>query len=264
MLEIYRLNPVSDGVDSSRKLDTGLIRPSSKPIEEVQNELAEDHTSEPIRNPEDIDRISSYLISNNRWRDNMLFIIGINFGLRVSDLRMLRFCNLIDEDLTFKTTFPVLELKTKNTRKVKHNRYITINDAVIQAVTLYLKHTPGVALDDYLFRSQSPNGCYLNEPIHRNSVDRILKGIEKDMGLGIHMSTHTLRKTFGYHQMLMSDNDPRKLLLLSKMFGHSSTVITMQYIGITDDEIEDAYNKLNLGYRTRYLDSKIYEDKCAV
>lgn len=264
MLQIYQFNPESNSVSPSRKLKAGLIAQSSKPIEEVSNEIAENHTSEPIRDPADIERICSFLIEHNRWRDYMLFVVGINFGLRVSDLRMLRFCNLINEDLTFKTTFPVLELKTKNTRKVRHNRYITINDAVIQAVTLYLEHTPDVALDDYLFRSQSPNGQLLNEPIHRNSIDRILKGIEKDMDLGIQMSTHTLRKTFGFHQMVMNNNDPRKLLLLSKMFGHSSTVITMQYIGITDDEIEDAYNRLNLGYRNNYLDSALCDEKCAV
>ena len=264
MLQVYQFNPKSNSASPVKRLQAGLIAPSSKPIDEVSNEIAEDHTSEPIRNPEDIDRICDFLLNKRRYRDYMLFIVGINFGLRVSDLRQLRFCNLINEDLTFKTTFPVLELKTRNTRKVKHNRYITINDAVIQAVTVYLQHTPNVKLDDYLFRSQSPNGCLLNEPIHRNSIDRILKGIERDMGLGIQMSTHTLRKTFGFHQMAMSNNDPRKLLLLSKMFGHSSTVITMQYIGITDDEIEEAYQRLNLGYRSHYLDSKLYDEQCAV
>ena len=66
----------------------------------------------------------------------MLFIVGINFGLRVSDLIRLRFATLINEYLTFKTKFPILEIKTRNTRKVKKNRYITINDAVMDAVIL--------------------------------------------------------------------------------------------------------------------------------
>lgn len=241
----------------SAKLDPRLIQ--SVPVDTVDVELAAEHTSEPIRSLDDIDRICKYLISNNRWRDYMLFIVGINFGLRVSDLRHLRFSNIINQDLTFKESFPILEIKTKNTRKVRRNRYITINRAVIDAVTLYLEHTPFVKLTDYMFRCESNRGINSGEPITAKSIDRILKGINDDLGLGIHMSTHTLRKTFGMHQMMMSNNDPRKLLLLSKMFGHSSTVITMDYIGITDDEMGNAYRNLNLGSRYNYIDSCIEE-----
>ena len=137
---------------NSRKLDAGLIAPAQ---ERVEQELAAEHTAEPIKSMEDIMRISEYLISRERWRDNMLFIVGINFGLRASDLRLLRFSNLINDNLTFKDSFPILEKKTKNTRKHRRNRCVTINTAVVEAVTLYLEHTPGVSLSDYLFRSLS-------------------------------------------------------------------------------------------------------------
>ena len=161
----------------------------------------------------------------------------------------------------FKDSFPVFEQKTRNTRKVKRNRYITINDAVRDAVILYLENTPNVTLSDYMFRSESNRGGSKNEPIHRNSVDRILKGIANDLDLNIQMSTHTLRKSFAYHQMVMSNNDPRKLLLLQKMMGHSSAAQTLDYIGITGEEIEEAYRKLNLGSSTsNYLiDSNVVE-----
>ena len=241
---------------SGRRLPSDLIAPAT---EDTSYEVVTEHTSDPIRSLDDIMRISQYLIDSKRWRDNMLFIVGINFGLRVSDLRTLRFSHLIDDNFMFRDSFPIYEQKTRNTRKVHKNRYITINDAVIEAVTLYLENTPNVKLSDYMFRSISNNGCYKNEPMHRNSIDRMLKGINEDLDLGIHMSTHTLRKTFGMHQMIMSNNDPRKLLLLSKIFGHSSTTVTMDYIGITFDEIEDAYRNLNLGSKKNYLDSRICE-----
>lgn len=257
MSQIFYLNNNYTVTNPERKLKSGLISVSTSEDSAPSQELAVDRTSEPIRKIEDIERISTYLLSNERYRDYMLFIVGINFGLRVSDLRQLRFCNLINNDLTFKDTFPILEIKTKNTRKKKHNRYITINNAVIQAVTLYLEHTSGVNLDDYMFVSNSNNSFMKKEPLNRKSIDRILKGINDDLNLGIHMSTHTLRKTFGYHQMVLGNNDPRRLLLLSKMFGHSSTVITMDYIGITYDEIEDAYKELNLGLRKSYIDSDL-------
>lgn len=242
--------------NSRRRVTPAMMQPAE---EEVHIEIANEHTSEPIKSLDDIDRISRYLIKNGRYRDNMLFIVGINFGLRVSDLLQLRFTQLINDDLTFRTTFPILEKKTKNTRKVKRNRYVSINDSVIDAVMLYLQHNQ-CKLDDYMFRSESNRGSNQNKPMSRMSVDRILKEIADALSLDNKMATHSMRKTFAYHQMVMSNNDPRKLLLLQKMFGHSSAAQTLDYIGITGEEIEDAYMKLNLGSRKHYLvDSVIAE-----
>lgn len=245
------------------KSAAGLIAPAT---EETHCELAPEHAAEPVKSLDDIYQISKYLIKNKRYRDNMLFIVGINFGLRASDLRMLRFSNLINDNFTYKDNFPVFEKKTRNTRKRKKNRYITINTAVIEAVTLYLQNTPNVSLSDYMFRSESNRGVNENKPLAIQSIDRILKGIAKDLNINVKMSTHTLRKTFCYHQMVMSNNDSRKLLLLQKMLNHSSPAQTLDYIGITTEEIEEAYKNLNLGgLNGSYLvDSKIEETESAV
>lgn len=232
------------------------------PTEEVKVELAGEHTAEPIKDIDTINMISEYLISHQRYRDNMMFIVGINFGLRVSDLLSLRFSHLIGDDMCFKNKFQLLEQKTKETRNVKKNRCITINDAVMDAVELYLKNTPGCSLSDFMFRGESRR-CDSSKPMTRKSADRILKQINDELNLGIHMSTHTLRKTFGYHQMAMAGNSQRQLLLLQKMFGHSSPAMTLNYIGLTDEEMSAAYTKLNLGSEknyTKYIDSKLTEE----
>ena len=232
---------------NSRKIKAGLIAPAKEYVEE---DIVKDHAAEPIKSMEDIDRISKFLIDQRRYRDNMLFIVGINFGLRVSDLRVLRFSNLINENFTFKDKFAVFEKKTRNTRKRKKNRYITVNDAVVEAVTLFLEHTRGVCLSDYMFTSTRGKADG-TKPMDSNSIDYILKGIAKDLGLTMHVSTHTLRKTFAYHMMLMAHNDPRQLLLLQKMLNHSSPAQTLDYIGITSEEIDAAYRELNLGSASR-------------
>lgn len=243
---------------NDRKLKAGLIAPA---VEDTYCELAPEHAAEPIKSIDDIFSISRYLISQHRYRDNMLFIVGINFGLRASDLRMLRFSNLINDNFTFKDNFPVFEKKTRNTRKRKKNRYITINTAVVEAVTLYLENTPNIHLSDFMFRSLSNRGGNLNEPLSVKSIDRILKGIANELNLNVKISTHTLRKTFCYHQMLMSNNNSRKLMLLQKMLNHSSPAQTLDYIGITSEEIQEAYNKLNLGseQHSYLVDSSIEE-----
>jgi len=259
-LTLYRLGAGPKPRAAPRLSGDALLPPSSDLQPRV---TAGEHTAEPIKSLADISRISQYLIQNKRYRDNMLFILGINFGLRVSDLRLIRFCDLLEETAggyTFKRSFPLLEQKTKNTRKVQRNRYITINSAVMGAVELYLKHiskTP--KLDDFLFVSESNRS---NGALSRVSVDRILKEIGVDLALSNKMATHTLRKTFAYHQMAMANNDPRKLLLLQKIFGHSSVSQTLDYIGITKDEIQQAYLDLNLGASNQLslLDSYIAEE----
>jgi len=256
-LAIYRPG-ISPKPSAPPRLSVDAILP---PSEEFQpRELAGEHTPEPIKTLTDIARISEFLIENGRYRDNMLFILGINFGLRVSDLRELRFSDLLEkagDGYTFKRSFPIFEQKTKNTRKVQRNRYITINAAVTDAVMLYLAHikkTP--KLDDFLFISESNRA---NGALTRVSIDRIIKGFGADLDLPYKMATHTLRKTFAYHQMAMAGNDPRKLLLLQKMFGHSSVAQTLDYIGITREEMEQAYLDLNLGAQNHLhlLDSHI-------
>lgn len=238
----------------------GLITPAK---EETHSELAPEHAAEPIKNLDDIYRISDYLIKNGRYRDNMLFIVGINFGLRVSDLRRLHFSDIINDNFTFRTSFPIFEQKTRNTRKKKLNRYITINTAVIEAVTLYLQNTPGVSLSDLMFKSNSnkEKNREAQEPLSRQSVDRILKGIANDLNLNIRFSTHSLRKTFCYWMMIDGNNDQRRLLLLQKMLNHSSPAQTLDYIGITGEEMEAAYKALNLGSEKRkgLIDSRIVE-----
>jgi len=251
------LKPIVSGA----RLSESVLLPPSNELQ--PRETAGEHTSEPIKSIADIVRVSEYLIRNKRYRDNMLFILGINFGLRVSDLRLLQFCDLLEAaagGYSFKRSFPILEQKTKNTRKVQRNRHITINTAVMGAVELYLHHVKKTPkLDDFLFVSESNRA---NGALSRVSVDRIIKGVGVDLDLPYKMATHTLRKTFAYHQMAMANNDPRKLLLLQKMFGHSSIVQTLEYIGITKDEIEQAYLDLNLGALNRLplLDSSIEEE----
>lgn len=263
MGEIIALRPRYNRIDvnvlkgsAAQRSVAGLVAPAR---ETVASTALVSHAAEPIKRVEDIEAICEYLLKNERYRDYMLFVVGINFGLRASDLRLLRFSDLINDDCSFKDSFAVFEQKTRNTRKVKKNRYITINDAVAEAVTIYLEHTNNVSLSDYMFVSISTNSTH--EPISTYSIERIMKQIGRELHLDVKMSTHTLRKTFCYHQMLMSHNDPRKLLLLQKMLGHSTMAQTLAYIGITDEEIGEAYRELNLGSKTccYFRNNVIYE-----
>lgn len=215
------------------------ILPAQNPVE--KKELAQEHSAEPIKSTEDLKRIVSYFLDNGKYRNAMLFITGICTGLRVSDLRELKFNDFINDDCTFKNELIVFEHKTRNTRKQSKNRRIYINQNIKRIIAIYLEHYQR-SLDDYLFISESNNGSC--KPLTPRAIDDILKGVTKKLNINIRVSTHTLRKTFAYHTIMSAKDKTRAIQLLQMLLGHSSQLCTLRYAGITDDELADSYNGL--------------------
>ena len=57
------------------------------------------------------------------------------------------------------------------------------------------------------------------------------------------LGTHTMRKTFGYH-MYQETHDA---VMLMKLFNHSDIHVTLRYIGVEQDETDQAISKLDFG-----------------
>lgn len=222
--------PVRDAVENTHTRTTPLARHAAQPVDS-----------------DDIRRVSEYFTERGKWRDNMLFIMGINTGLRVSDLLDLRFESLIASDKTWRRSFLVWDRKTRNTKKEKLVREITINDAMKWCVQLYLEHTPDVSLSDYMFRSESNHGGNRNQPLHRNNVSKILKDAMAHIDPDKQISSHTMRKTFGNYHRENAANADEMMYILQKTFGHSSEKQTLEYIGITDKMVASMYTDYNIG-----------------
>ena len=116
-----------DNLNSTNKLN--IILPNSN--NEITNykveedkELAEEHKSDPIKNIQDIQAIIDYFVYQKKYRNAMLFVIGICTGLRCSDLRQLKFSKFINDDGTFKDKILINEQKTRHTRGKKKNKDI--------------------------------------------------------------------------------------------------------------------------------------------
>ena len=181
----------------------------------------------PITDPKDIKTIRKQLKHDNP-RDYCLFVLGINTNLRASD--MLRIDVGQVRELSAGDTLIIKERKTGKTRMV------TVNNSVIEAIQYYLDKAPDLEDESALFTGQRGR---LTVP----SVNRLVKGWCRDINLKGNYGSHTLRKTFGYHQRTQLNTSIAELMV---MFNHNSQRQTLDYLCIQSEEIKDAYMKLCL------------------
>ena len=177
------------------------------------------NTVEPIRNMQDIEKIKK-ILGEKKKRDLLLFILGINSGLRISDLLKLKVSDVKDKNR--------VEIVEKKTGKNKSFPIIQPIKNLIKNITRYQTE------DNWLFKSQKGEGA-----ISRIQAYRILKQVSKIAKLTIKIGTHTLRKTFGYHFYKKT----KDVALLQSILNHSTPKITLRYIGISQEIIESSLMK---------------------
>ena len=173
-------------------------------------------TVEPIRKKEDIKKVENILLSQSK-RDLLLFAIGTNCGLRISDILRLNVGDVRD-----KTHIQITEKKTGKFKKFPINS----------------KLKP--MIDDFIKGRRNTEPLLLSHWGHR--LDRttayyIIRYACEKAGLQDKIGTHSMRKTFGYHHYQQF----KDVVILQKIFNHSSPQITLRYIGVEQDEIDDSY-----------------------
>lgn len=184
---------------------------------------------EPIRDRKIIAKFENDLRHNN-LRDLILFKIGINSGLRISDLTTLRI-----EDVKGQEHAKVKERKTGKWNK------LVISPKLQKMIREYIK----TQLDDrdagWLFPSRKTKDGKENH-ISTKQGYRVIKDSADRIGYKAPLGTHTLRKTYGYHLYLSGMDVTRIMALLN----HSAPSVTLNYIGITREELDTAVINLDL------------------
>lgn len=177
---------------------------------------------EPIRNKSDILKIKKILYENSD-RNGFLFTLGINVGFRIGDLLSLKV-----KDVKGKDYIDIKEEKTKKSQR------FPINKSLKREIEEYVKGKPE---DEYLFISREGE----NKPITTTQAYIIINGAAKKIGLE-NIGTHSLRKTFGYHHYKVN----KDVAMLQEIFNHHSPQITLRYIGINQDLIDESLDTFYL------------------
>lgn len=177
----------------------------------MMNEVQPIRDLRKVRDMEDALRQSSE-------RDYIFFRIGINSGLRISDILKLRVGDVRDKDyftLRMQKTNKAIRIKVQNTLLAEIAEYVA-----------------GKADDEYLFKSKKGK----NNPIQRAQAWRVLRAAARKVGIEDEIGTHSMRKTFGYHMYNHTDKD---VTMVQKFLGHTSPQHTLRYIGIVQDDMDE-------------------------
>ncbi|QWI25657.1 site-specific integrase (plasmid) [Bacillus mycoides] len=175
---------------------------------------------QPIRSKEQLEDMKWSLKRHCSERDYIMFLIGINTGLRVGDLLKLK-----TSDVKRKKKITIQEGKTKKPRTIS---LVNVYDE-IQAYA-------NTVDSEWLFPSRKGDKAITPTQAYRK-LQRAGEMADLDS-----IGTHTMRKTFGYW-FYKQTKDVAKL---QKILNHSHPDITLGYIGITDEEIEEDLNNFVL------------------
>ncbi len=176
---------------------------------------------EPIKAVKDIKAIKKLLADNPR--DLAMFSVGINTNLRAGDLLRItagqvRGLKPMDE----------FELKEQKTGK---RRRISLNKSCVDAINTLLK-SKNYSDDEPIFSGQRGT---LTVP----SVNRLVKKWCSQVNLKGNYGSHTLRKTWGYHQRVTFGRGVAELMVC---FNHSSERQTLDYLCVQPEEIKSIYS----------------------
>jgi len=204
------------------------------------------HEVYPIKDIEDIKKMKQYFRDKIEatdspqgkqiaGRDLMCFSIGINIGLRMSDILNLKWDNVFDKDGTFADT---IRIKEKKTSKFKN---FFLNQSCKNAINNYINEFKIVVKPEaFLFRSRQGGA------VEVRTVGNIIKNAGIVCEIKLPLSSHTCRKTYAYHQLKAHQNDVMFLTQLMVLLNHTSLSATLKYCGVSDEVNKQCYDDVNL------------------
>ncbi len=180
-----------------------------------------------IKEPDTITLISHLLKLRCSQQMADVWDVGVNLALRISDLLAIKFSDISNDRLILK------EGKTKKIANIK------LNAKVIAIIERIKEDHP---LHVYLFQSYR-NQQAINRaarPLTRRAVAQAFALVGGE--LKIHLGTHSMRKTRGYHLY----KNTKDIARVMNMLRHSAQDVTLRYIGITQDSVDQDFMELEI------------------
>lgn len=186
---------------------------------------------EPITDPVKLENMADYL-KKQSLRNYIIFEIGINLGIRVTDFTYQKVCfyrNACENGF--------VEMIPSKTSRYNKKVRVYISDGLNSLITDYIKDRDD---NEWMFPSRKGG-----TPLTRYQIYRILNDAAEYVGITDNIGCHSMRKTFGYwHYKYNKD-----IRLLMEIFNHTSEAVTLRYIGVTNERKKESMAFMNLGIK---------------
>jgi site-specific recombinase XerD len=174
---------------------------------------------EALRDIKQINAIKRYLKKQSD-RDYLLFVFGINTGLKITEMLSIKVEDILTEPSLIKDYYSMVTKESEATKEVYLNE-------TVKKILLHYIQSADLKREDYLFLSKKTK-----MPITRQQAYRIISRAADSVGIKGKIGTNSLRKTFGFHAYKRGV----AISLLQKHFNHSSPSETLKYLGISKNE----------------------------
>jgi integrase len=185
--------------------------------------------TEPIRNKEHVLKLTSFHLLRGQYRNHCLITLCVYTALRISDILRLTWDDVYD--FKNKRIYKNIALTEKKTGKTKT---VALNKQAVGALNAYAKTA---AVPGSFIIANARTG----KAICRVQAYRIIRAAAEALKITGRVSCHSLRKTFGYHSW-KSGVSP---VVIMEIYNHSSFAVTKRYLGVTQDDKNDAYMRLD-------------------
>ena len=169
------------------------------------------------------------LTKDGETKISLLVAIGCFWGLRISDILLLRWNQILNVD-----EFTIIEKKTGKSRAIR------INQQLKRHIADCYKQINPINTNSPILISQKGTVYSVQR------INIVLKEIKSKYKLSVkNFSCHSLRKTFG-RQVYNNNSENAELALVKLMdlFNHSSISITKRYLGLKQEELLQTYDSL--------------------
>lgn len=169
------------------------------------------------------------LARDGEYKMSLLISIGSFWGLRISDILLLRWKQILNVE-----EFTIQEKKTGKSRTIR------INQQLQKHIADCYEHINPIGINAPILVSQKGTVYSVQR------INILLKETKKKYKLKVkNFSCHSLRKTFGRQVYnLNAENGELALIKLMELFNHSSVAITKRYLGLRQEEILETYDCL--------------------
>ena len=194
----------------------------------------EKRAADPITDPSLLRAVLATLRAGGKYgpRNEMIFKVGVASGRRCGDVLNLQVREVWDA--AHNAVRPGIRYWDQKTR-----RWLAfyLDEGMRAELEAYLREA-SIPLDDpdaYIFPSQKKG------PMSVDAYGKILDKVAEKLGLQgvLHLSTHSMRKTFGYNGFRANGSE-----FVTDALGHYNEKNTLTYLGIDAEYLREGYEGL--------------------